>query len=201
MALPARHNPFAVENLHGFGYRDPESGEPADLDRLLERFDALGRRAALVGPKGTGKTTLLAALAERLAARGERVAHLRVREGGVIEELIPLGGGDPRGAYLLLDGTEALPRRAWWAWRRRARRADGLLVTAHRPGRLPTLVTTATTPRLLETLTGEVLAGAPAASRRESAGRTLPPAGELLARHRGNVRLALLELYDLYAGR
>lgn len=205
MALPARRNPFAVEGLHGFGYRDPATGEPADLAPLLARFDALGRRTAVVGPQGAGKSTLLGSLAPRLAARGARVARLRVRPGGTVEWATPVDLSDPptedlRGVCLLVDGADALPRRTWRRLVRDARRADGLLVTSHRPGLLPTLVECATSPALLETLVAEVLADGPeeAAAR---ARRNLPPAAELWARHRGDVRRALSELYDRCAGR
>jgi hypothetical protein len=193
VALPARLNPFAVEGLHGFGYRDPATGEPADLDPLLARFDALGRRAAVVGPEGTGKSTLLGSLAPRLAGSGARVARIRVREGGRVEGRLA-EGSDLAGVCLLVDGADALPRRAWRRLAREARRADGLLVTLHRPGLLPTLVETSTSPALLARLVSEVLGRTPNS-------RALPPPEELLARHGGDVRLALLELYDLCAGR
>jgi hypothetical protein len=203
VALPARLNPFAVEGLHDFGYRDPSTGEPADLAPLLERFDALGRRAAVVGPEGTGKSTLLGSLAPRLAAAGTRVARIRVREGGRVEG--PVEGGLPEsgglaGVCLLVDGADALPRRTWRRLARDARRADGLLVTIHRPGLLPTLVETATSPALLARLVSEVL-GRVGEPEPGSKARTLPPPAELLDRHGGNVRHALLELYDLHAGR
>ena len=70
----------------------------------------------------------------------------------------------------------------------RTRRAGGLVITSHRPGLLPTLFECETSPELLAGIVGE-LAGSEV------------EAGELWARHRGNVRDALRELYDQWAGR
>jgi hypothetical protein len=72
--------------------------------------------------------------------------------------------------------------------RLRTRRAGGLVITSHRPGLLPTLFECTTSPELLAEIVGE-LSGADL------------EAGELYERHRGNVRDALRELYDRWAGR
>jgi len=65
-----------------------------------------------------------------------------------------------------------------------------LIITTHRPGRLPTLIACATNAalldRIIQRLTPDRLAAA-------------PPAAELFTRHRGNLRNALRELYDVYA--
>ncbi len=186
-ALPARHNPFATERLDRLAYRDPATGEPIgpeELDRLLDRLEELGRRAAIVGPEGSGKTALLEALAARLALRGWRVRW-------------SLAG--PRAAepaspktFLLVDGEERLAYRGWRRLLRAARGAGGLLVTVHLPGPLPTLFESATSPELLATLVAELTDGP---------SPQLPTAASLYARHRGNLREALLELYDRCAGR
>ena len=181
-AVAARRNPFATERLDRLAYRDPATGEPlgpAGFDLLLDRLESLGRRAAIVGPEGSGKTALLEALAPRLAERGWRV---RWTASG------PLGAS----TFLLIDGEERLAHRGWRRLLRASRGAGGLLVTVHRPGPLPTLVESAASPELLAKLMAE-LAGGPAPD--------LPGARELFGRHRGNLREALLELYDLCAGR
>jgi hypothetical protein len=65
-----------------------------------------------------------------------------------------------------------------------------LIVTAHRRGRLATLVACATSvgllDRIMQRLAPEGLV-------------TAPSAAELFVRHRGNLRDALRELYDVYA--
>lgn len=149
-----------------------------------------------MGPHGSGKTTLLEDLGDRLAARGARLRLLTLRRG---ERRLP--GEDERRLLedlsprdlLLVDGADELGRRAWWRLRRASRGALGLLVTAHRPGLLPTLHRCATTPGLLASIIADLL------------GPDAPPppisSEELFERHGGDLRAALRALYDLYADR
>ena len=93
-------------------------------------------------------------------------------------------------ALWLLDGAEQLS----WPDRLRLRRSLGLpgpgfLLTAHRPlAGIPLLLQTRATPGLLDELLREL---DPAWSA--------PSAAELFARHRGNLRLALLESYECHS--
>jgi hypothetical protein len=91
---------------------------------------------------------------------------------------------------ICLDGAEQLHPIVWMSFRWQARRAGGLLITTHRPGRLPTLLVCATNAALLDRIIQRL------APRRLTAA---PPAAELFTRHRGNLRNALRELYDIYA--
>lgn len=187
----ARDNPFAVHRVLRVRYRMPEGG----WDSLLGRLEALNHRGAIVGLHGRGKTTLLEDLAEKLRSRGLRVRSIRI-PGGARElsadqdrSLAELTGGE----LLALDSAGALSSRAWRRVCGATRSAAGLVVTSHRPARLPTLVELGTTPGLLADIVSE-LAGRDLAAR-------LPPAPELFARHAGNLRGALRELYDYCAGR
>ena len=94
------------------------------------------------------------------------------------------------GDIVCLDGAEQLGPIAWMWFRWRARRAGGLIITAHRRGRLATLVACATSVGLLDRIIRRLAPDGLAAA---------PPAAELFARHRGNLRDALRELYDVYA--
>lgn len=187
MKRPA-DNPFAVQRVLEIRYRLPPDLAWKDL---LDRLETLRWRAAIVGPHGHGKTTLLEDLAPRIAGRGFRVRTVSLREAHprldrAEEELIRgLGPED----VLLLDGAEQLGWLSWTAVRLRTRRAGGLVITSHRPGLLPTLFECQTSPELLAGIVEE-LAGPPDVE-----------VGELWTRHRGNVRDALRELYDRRAGR
>jgi hypothetical protein len=180
-------NPFTVQRVLEIRYRLPAGLKWEDL---LERLAALRWRAAIVGPHGHGKTTLLEDLAPRIAGRGFRVRTISLREAHprldrTDEEMIQgLGPGD----VLLLDGAEQLGWLSWTAVRLRTRRAGGLVVTSHRPGLLPTLFECQTSAELLAGIVGEL-----AEDNIE--------VEALYERHRGNVRDALRELYDHWAGR
>jgi hypothetical protein len=94
---------------------------------------------------------------------------------------------------ILLDGAEQMSWSAWQWFRIKTRPTGGLIITTHRSGRFPTLIQSFTTPELLRGIVSELLAPQPLE----------PGLGthQLFQRHRGNLRAALRELYDTYAGR
>jgi hypothetical protein len=183
--VKARDNPLATHRVLAIRYR------PLDMTwtQLLDRLRELNYRAAIVGPKGTGKTTLIEDLANRLAARGlaPRLIHLTAEHHVIprtlLDDLAPE-------AIVLVDGAEQLSWARWIALKLKTRRARGLIVTMHRPGRLPPLLHTATTPKLLNEIAAELLTDrAPHRERID----------ELFICHHGNIRDALRELYDHFA--
>lgn len=180
-------NPFAVQWVVEIRYRLPEN---LTWEDLLDRLAAMRWRAAIVGPHGHGKTTLLEDLEPRLQARGFRVRTISLREAHPRLDradrsvLRSLGPQD----VLFLDGAEQLGWLSWVSMRLRTRRAGGLVITSHQSGLLPTLCECETTPELLAEIVSE-LSGAEV------------DVEELHARHGGNVRDALRELYDRRAGR
>ena len=216
-SLP-RENPFRTERLDRLAYRSPATGEPLDPELLLDRFEELGLRGALVGPEGSGKTTLLDALARGLTRRGFDVRRLRAGPGagvggaGLVDRLTRPGRRSPAlpgagalsstgpSTVLIVDGLDRLAGPDRRRIGRASRQAAGLLAAVHRRPRggaraLPALVECTTSPVLLAALVLRLTAGT--AVRPED----LPPADALHARHRGDLRSALLELYDLCAGR
>jgi len=189
--MRARDNPFRTDRVLEVRYR-PLRGT---WDDLLTRLHALGYRAAIVGPQGSWKTTLLEDLAPRLRERGYAARELRLDAEtprfapGFLDRFVAsLTPSD----VVLFDGAEQLGLIAWTLFRHRCRAAAGLVITGHRPGRLPTLIETATTPELLAALVGQILGG--------EACEVEPILADLYARHDGNLRDALRELYDRYAG-
>lgn len=174
--MRARDNPFASHRVETLRYRLPEG---VTWDGLLERLASLRYRAALVGPHGRGKTTLLEELAPRLTSLGFRVRTITLRQEERRMDWARLGARD----VLLLDGAELLGRFSWLRVRWHCRGAGGLIVTSHRAGLLPTLLECRTTPELLAELV------------RELTGAEVETSG-LFRRHGGNVRMAFWEMYD-----
>lgn len=185
-------NPFRAQRLDMLTFRPQGLDWPAIEQRLHE----LDRRAAIVGPEGSGKTTLLRELGARLQTQGYRArwAHLtRDRRQFPRETARQLTHGLGPRDVILFDGASHLALPHWRRFRWRARRAGGLIITAHAGRRLPRLLWTQTGPRLLAALVEELLeqAGCPHAPAIDTA--------ELCRRHRGNIRAALRELYDRFA--
>jgi energy-coupling factor transporter ATP-binding protein EcfA2 len=184
--MTAAVNPYRTERLEALAFRFA-TGAWQDL---LQALAAHGGRGALVGPKGSGKTTLLEALARHLRAQGLRVRLLRLSAGDRRVGWSQLDGVGP-GDAVLVDGAEQLAAPSWLRLRARARRAAVLVVTTHRPGRLPAIHRTSTSPGLLAALVEELLGD----------GEARPSEAALAAlfhRHDGNLRAALLALYDAW---
>ena len=190
--MRARENPFRTERVHRVRYRFVDG----TWDGLMARLKELDYRAALVGPDGSGKTTLLEELAPRLAHVGFGARRLFLNDQ---KRSFPKVFTDQFFATLdandiiLFDGADLMGRLAWLRFRRRARKAAGLVITSHRPGILPTLIDCSTTPELLGGIIVDLL-GKDYDGRRERLPR------RLLEKHEGNVRNALRELYDIHAG-
>src|SRR5262245_2457 len=111
----ARDNPFRSERLHALGYLSVDDRgicRSPDLQDLVQRVLAL-RRCAVVGPHGSGKTTLVLGLAAALRASGREVrfVHLSREAGRLSREWRGLLVAPPnRGQVVLLDGGGEL---AW----------------------------------------------------------------------------------------
>ena len=188
--MRARDNPFATQRVLRLQYQFGDGDWPS----LLSRLTSLNGRGAIVGPHGSGKTTLLEELGERLGSQGVRVHRIFLNEQSrayptdfVQRMRDSLNSND----VVLFDGCEQLGPIAWQRFRWQTRRAGGLVITTHRPGRLPTLWNCETNPELLTDLVGQLLDQ-----------ETALPAEQLrnlYHKHHGNLRNAIRELYDLAA--
>lgn len=174
----ARDNPFAVDRVLGERYRLSDG----EWHALMARLERLGWRGAIIGPHGSGKTTLLEDLAGRMERQGWRVHMLRFNTTG--RRLGSLPRWEARDV-VLVDGAEQLNVLQWRRLAHRAAGAGGLVITTHRVGRLPEWHRCETSPELLGRLTASL--GVPLSTME---------CGEVYARHEGNLRAALRELYD-----
>jgi hypothetical protein len=178
--MRACDNPFAVHRVLRQRYRLDERGWSA----LAARLESLGCRGAIVGGHGTGKTTLLEDFAPRLEAIGWRIHWLRFN---AEERSLPENTRYTSTDMIVCDGAEQLGLLDWLRLRVRAAAAGGFVITSHRAGRLPTLHRCETSAALLRDLAASLAAPIPEAD-----------GVELFARHGGNLRDAIREMYDRY---
>lgn len=188
--LCARDNPFRVERVHTFRYR------PVGIswDAIIEKLNEMHVRAAVVGPEGSGKTTFLEDLQQRLHAAGRATRWLQLRRDTGRHALRLVRETLTRSAWheiLLIDGAEQMGPLTWRRLAIRSRQHAGLVITVHCAGRLPTLMECTTCPELLEEVVRKL---AP-----QFVNQLAPRLPELFQRHSGNVRLCIREIYDWLA--
>lgn len=198
MAHERVRNPFRTRSIRP-GRIPPLDGvgRALEVTDLLDELEALGGSAALVGPHGSGKTTLLWHAAAALAARGHRVERVRLSDPRGFVSLLAAVIRGAGGGIACVDSWERLG----WPWADLVcgfAHACGtrLVVTAHRPGRLPTLWTCRTSPALLKSIV----------ARLPNGGWGVSPAREreiedAFRQSGGDVRESLFLLYDRFEER
>ena len=188
--MKARDNPFAVECVHRIRYRPLDT----TFEQILARLDKLNYRGAIVGPEGSGKTTLLEDIQAALEHKGFATRMVFVNDTHPFTDAAcrHLLSELPPDEIVLLDGADALGPASWRLLRHRTiQHAGGLVITAHRRGRFPTLIDCHTTRALLREIVDDLL----------PPGHDIPPSllDRLFNEHQGNIRDCLRELYDLLA--
>lgn len=187
------HNPFATRHIRPDASLFVFPGETT-ARHLVAQLAQHRWYGQIIGPHGTGKSTLLQTLAPEWRAAGRDVVYFTQRQG---ETRLREPAADPWTANTLVvvDGYEQLG----WRARRRlgfrcCRQRSGLLVTAHSSVGLPTLWETRPSLALAQSVAARLLSGHPplisAADVREA-----------FERHAGNLRETLFHLYDLFEWR
>jgi hypothetical protein len=190
-------NPFAARAIRSgmvpFLFPPGES-----LRGLVNRLRKSHWHGQIVGPHGTGKSTLLASLLPEIAEQAGEVVVARLFMGrGRLPSEFQSAGRHPRPVrgtrVFVIDGYEQLPLwRRWRLQRRYVRAGTGLLVSAHHallglPILYQTEPTTEIAWRVVNCLTPP-----------EGSGLTRERVAALLASHAGDVREVLFQLYDWY---
>jgi hypothetical protein len=188
----SRSNPFSTRFTRP-GAIPYWFGTPECAAGLARKLAASGLRGQIVGPHGTGKSTLIAALREQLEQQG-RPSWLTCLHDG--QRRLPPGwkraAERVSAQWIIIDGYEQLApsSRVWLRIGCRCR-GWGLLVATHHDAGFPTLWRTTADPRAAQAVVEHLLSeGDTPISRQVVA--------ERYAQARGDMRKMLFALYDQY---
>lgn len=190
--VPAHLNPFASARIDALSYQFVDQQQ--NWDTFFDHWQRLGFRGAIVGPCGHGKTTLLDAFSGVLQQRGFAVTRVSLFHGDrrfSRAQQTVIASAIRNEHVLLMDGMEQLRRVCWlvqtrFLWPRSLK----MLITSHVTGLLPTLYEARTSPELLKILVSQLV---------PAHGLTSEQFEQLFLKHHGNLRMALLDLYDRVA--
>jgi len=155
-----------------------------------------GWEGQIVGPHGSGKSVLAAALIDALVQSGRQAVLVELHDGQRrLPKDLPRMSELDRGTVLIVDGYEQLGFWGRFLLRRSCcRRRLPLVVTSHASVGFPDLFRTAISLRLAQQIVEELLGD-------RAVRVTSAEVSERFARHQGNLREVLFDLYDLYEQR
>ena len=190
-----RANPFSTRFTRpgAVAYRFPAGLSAATL---VQRLSHSGWQGQILGPHGSGKSALVAALIPAIKQAGRQTVLIELHDQ---QRRLPddwLQRTDPsRPTVVIVDGCEQLA-----SWNRAGlkrscrRRGLGLLVTTHRPLGLPDLYCTSVDLALAQEIVRSLLGDQQSLVAPDEV-------KQCFERHQGNLREALFDLYDLYEER
>lgn len=188
-------NPFATRHVRP-GALPYLFSAGENTDELVKRLRNNGWWGQIIGPHGSGKSALLASLAPAIERAGRKTFLVELHDR---QRRLPSGfhagarTNDP--LVVIVDGYEQLGRLQRFRLKRFCRRGGlGLLASAHKAAGLPELFQTSANLDVVQQLVERLQA--------ESATKVgAEEVAERFARHGGNVREILFDLYDLYEAR
>ncbi len=189
----APENPFCSRRIRP-GARPFLFPGRENVARLVDRLAENAWRGQIVGPHGSGKSTLIAALLPEIEQRGRDPLVVELHDGcrrlpiSLTSALLPP-------ALLIVDGYEQLSRFSRLRLKRFCRRTgSGLLATAHAPVGLPDLFRPRADVELARRIVEQCTEG-------YDSGIATEAVAERFTRHGGNLREMLFDLYDVYEQR
>jgi len=192
-----KNNPFRVACQESIPWL---SHDGTSIEQIYQRLVCANRCGAIVGPKGTGKTTLLLAIGQQLTATGFSTRHVTFSRCHQTrrQQLEECRESIISGELLLIDGAERLSPWSRNRLFRSARRFSGkpgstagLIATLHWK---PWFLRTVFRSKCHEELLLQVLK-----HLEKNDQSTTSAAKTLFVKNRGNMRLVLRGLYDQYA--
>mgnify|MGYP002623929485 CR=1 FL=1 len=186
-------NPFCADRLRP-GAIDYIFVDGTNITDLLHKLRESNWRGEIVGPHGTGKSTLIQTLLPKLANEEFNV-RLGTFRGGAFHwasEGAATNGSTHLREIVVIDGFEQLSPLARWKWKWLTRwRRQGLLVTSHRSVGLPRLLTSNVNCDLARQVVQQI-------AGEEMAGLTADDVDAALDQADGNLRDAMFRLYDVF---
>lgn len=189
--VSARNNPFSVQRTDAIPFDFAETPFE-DVQAFYRHAKQLDCRGAIIGKHGRGKTTLLCDLhsflcQNRIESELVFLPREKVLQSDAITNTIKRGAS---GAIILIDGMERLPLFVRQKLLSDSKSFRGFIATTHRISRLRSLIRCRTSQRTVASVLDSLDLNNPEITTTSRL---------LFAKHRGNIRFVLRDLYDQFA--